>query len=390
MIDLNRLATPARLLDPIQIRRIETFIYQAKVSKPVVSTLATLNVRSALLIRIEDQDGAFGWGEIYATMPSFSAPHRANIVHQSLSHLLLNQSFPTPSECWYSLQSKTHTLQLQTGEFGPFSAAIAGLDCAFWDLYARKQGLPLAECLGGKLHPLPVYASGLNPADGPEVVELSRQNGFRAFKQKIGFGPHIDIPILEKICSTLTAQEYLMVDINQGWNMEKIREMSPLLQPFPLRWIEEPLQVDRSPQEWQLCRELLKKPLAGGENLRDQDFDTHAAWLDVIQPDVGKWGGISANYAVAKTAINSGKTYCPHWLGSGLGLMASAHLLCAVGGDGLLEMDVNDNPLRDLLAKPLPKVVSGKIELNSTSGIGVLPNLELASTMLIHRQETVL
>jgi len=181
-----------------------------------------------------------------------------------------------------------------------------------------------------------------------------------------------------------------MVDINQGWNMEKIRDMSPLLQPFPLRWIEEPLQVDRSPQEWQLCRELLKKPLAGGENLRDQDFDTHAAWLDVIQPDVGKWGGISANYAVAKTAINSGKTYCPHWLGSGLGLIASAHLLCAVGGDGLLEMDVNDNPLRNLLATPLPKVVSGKIELNSTSGIGVLPNLELASTMLINHQETVL
>ncbi len=390
MIDLNRLATPTHLLDPIEIRRIETFIYQAQVAKPVVSTLATLNVRSALLIRIEDQDGAFGWGEIYATMPSFSAPHRANIVHQSLSNLLQGQSFRTPSECWYWLQSKTHTLQLQTAEFGPFSAAIAGLDCAFWDLYSRKQHLPLAECLGGKLHPLPVYASGLNPADGAEVVEQSRENGFRAFKQKIGFGPHIDIPILEKICATLSPEELLMVDINQGWNIEKIREISLLLHPFPLHWIEEPLQVDRSSHEWQFCRELLNKPLAGGENLRDQDFDTHAAWLDVMQPDVGKWGGISANYAVAKKAIDSGKTYCPHWLGSGLGLMASAHLLCALGGDGLLEMDVNDNPLRNLLAHPLPNVVSGKIELNSTSGIGVLPLLELASNMLIHHQETVL
>jgi hypothetical protein len=53
-------------------------------------------------------------------------------------------------------------------------------------------------------------------------------------------------------------------------------------------------------------------------------------------------------------------------------------------------MDVNDNPLRNLLAHPLPNVVSGKIELNSTSGIGVLPLLELASNMLIHHQETVL
>jgi len=383
-------ATPSQISKPIQIRRIETYLYQAKVEKPVVSSLATINKRVALLVRIEDQDGAFGWGEIYATMPSFGAPHRALIVHESLSQLIQGKSFDTPSQCWQWLTQKTHNLQIQTGEMGPFSAAIAGIDCAFWDLYSRKQDLPLAQCLGSALRPLPVYASGLNPADGPEVVIASRAMGFNAFKQKIGFGASVDITILEKIVDTLPANESLMVDVNQGWSLTQTHEMAKLLQPFPLRWIEEPLRADRPATEWQVCRTLFNKPLAGGENLRADDFETHSEWLDVIQPDVGKWGGISANFRIAKNAIASGKLYCPHWLGSGLGLMASAHLLCAVGGDGLLEMDVNENPLRDLLATPLPKVVSGHIQLNPSAGIGTLPNLQLAAPMLVNYQETIL
>ena len=381
---------PSQISKPIQIRRIETYLYQAKVEKPVVSSLATLNKRIALLVRIEDQDGAFGWGEIYATMPSFGAPHRALIVHESLSQLIQGKSFDTPSQCWQWLTQKTHNLQIQTGEMGPFSAAIAGIDCAFWDLYSRKQDLPLAQCLGSDLRPLPVYASGLNPADGPEVVIASRAMGFNAFKQKIGFGTSVDIAILEKIVDTLPANESLMVDVNQGWSLTQAHEMAKLLQPFPLRWIEEPLQADRPAAEWQVCRTLFNKSLAGGENLRADDFEAHSQWLDVIQPDVGKWGGISANFGIAKNAITAGKLYCPHWLGSGLGLMTSAHLLCATGGDGLLEMDVNENPLRDLLATPLPKVISGHIQLNPSAGIGTLPNLQLAAPMLVNYQETIL
>jgi len=383
-------AQPQQQLASIQIKQLQTYIYEAHVSKPVVSSMATISKRVALLVRIEDQDGAFGWGEIYATMPSFGAPHRAHIVHQVLATLLHNQAFKTPSDCWQFLQHKTHNLQIQTGEAGPFSAAIAGMDCALWDLYARKQNLPLAQCLGANLRPLPVYASGLNPADGPEVVIASRERGFRAYKQKIGFGTAKDISILEEIFSTLPAQESLMVDINQAWSIDQIKEIAPLLARFPLRWIEEPLQADRPVQEWAICRKLFNQPIAGGENLRANDFGVHSDYLDVIQPDVGKWGGISACYAIAKEALTAGKVYCPHWLGSGLGLMASAHLLCAVGGPGLLEMDVNENPLRDILANSLPQVISGEITLTSQPGIGVLPDIQSAANFLTHYQETIL
>jgi hypothetical protein len=70
--------------------------------------------------------------------------------------------------------------------------------------------------------------------------------------------------------------------------------------------------------------------------------------------------------------------------------MASAHLLAAIGGNGLLEIDVNENPLREILAQTLPAVSDGLIKLSTLPGIGVVPNLELASTWLTNYQETIL
>ena len=71
----------------------------------------------------------------------------------------------------------------------------------------------------------------------------------------------------------------------------------------------------------------------------------------------------------------SGKTYCPHYLGGGIGLLASAHLLAGVGGDGLLEIDANDNPLRDRFCGPVAKVNDGTITLTDLPGLGLEPDM---------------
>jgi L-alanine-DL-glutamate epimerase-like enolase superfamily enzyme len=302
----------------------------------VVSTLTTVSTRVALLVQVEDEDGHFGWGEIYATLPSFSADHKVNVLHQFIFPLIKNRSFNSPIDLWSFLEKSTYAMQIQTGEFGPFSSVIAGLDCAIWDLLARRGYSSLTEFLGGKLRPLPIYASGLNPADGPLVVEQSRALGFKAFKQKIGFGMEVDQKNLQMICDSLISDEQLMVDVNQGWSIDTLRNQADMVNAYPLHWVEEPLLADASEADWQEAKDLLKAPLAGGENLRNNDFVRQSKWLHVLQPDVGKWGGISGNWLVAKNALLQQKRYCPHWLGSGIGLITSAHLLCAIGGDGLL------------------------------------------------------
>ena len=67
--------------------------------------------------------------------------------------------------------------------------------------------------------------------------------------------------------------------------------------------------------------------------------------------------------------------------------MASAHLLSAVGGEGLLEVDSNPNPLRALLAQPFPQLANGAFALADAPGIGVEPAMEAASRFLVARHE---
>jgi L-alanine-DL-glutamate epimerase-like enolase superfamily enzyme len=98
-----------------------------------------------------------------------------------------------------------------------------------------------------------------------------------------------------------------------------------------------------------------------------------------LQPDIAKWGGISATWAVIQNTLSRGLRYCPHYLGAGIGLMASAHLLAASGGDGLLEVDANENPLRTMLAPALQKIDNGFITLTQDPGLGVEPDLDALS-----------
>jgi L-alanine-DL-glutamate epimerase-like enolase superfamily enzyme len=67
--------------------------------------------------------------------------------------------------------------------------------------------------------------------------------------------------------------------------------------------------------------------------------------------------------------------YCPHYLGGGIGLMASAHLLAASGQDGLLEMDINPNPLRTEALGGALTPQEGWVCLPDTPGLGLTPDL---------------
>ncbi len=46
--------------------RNETFLLEAPITNPVRNSFCTLTARPELLLRITDNDGAFGWGEVDA------------------------------------------------------------------------------------------------------------------------------------------------------------------------------------------------------------------------------------------------------------------------------------------------------------------------------------
>ena len=104
--------------------------------------------------------------------------------------------------------------------------------------------------------------------------------------------------------------------------------------------------------------------------------------LRFLQPDLAKWGGISGCWPVVQRAQAAGLRYFPHYLGGGIGLLASAHMLAAAGGDGMLEVDANPNPLRSELAPVFVNPQAGRCALGDMPGIGKLPDLnELAPAL---------
>ena len=371
------LVHPLQPLPEIAVRlaRLEAFVFRAPVSTPVRTSFGTMHDRPAVFVRAEDADGAVGWGEAWCNFPSCAAEHRANLVQTLLAPLLLGKSFASAGAVFAELTQRTAVLAIQAGEPGPIAQAIAGVDQALWDLAARRAGVPLWRLLGGVGGgSVPVYASGINPERPQVVVAEMSARGHRAFKLKVGFDAARDIDNVRAVRALVGDGVAVMVDANQAWSPAEARAMAERLEPFGLGWLEEPLRADAPLADWQALQGATTVPLAAGENLIGAAAFASAIAgraLAVLQPDVAKWGGISGCWSVIAAIHAAGLRYCPHYLGGGIGLLASAHLLAAAGGDGMLEIDANANPLRSELSGPLERIVAGRVELGDAPGLGV-------------------
>lgn len=361
------------------IRSVEAFCYRYPLAAPIVTSFGRMLDRPAVFVRVEDDDSHVGWGEVWANFPSTGAEHRARLVNEVLAPAIDGFAASKPSEVFERLTQVTAIVALQSGEFGPFAQTIAGIDQAVWDLHARRRDTALWKLLGGSRSEIPVYASGINPTGSRQTAEAALSRGHRALKLKIGFDLESDLANLTSL-RRLVGDGMLAADVNQGWSMERAIEVAPCLAEFGLAWLEEPIRADRPWQEWQTLRKNIDVPLAAGENIASRAGFQKALGdnvLRVVQPDIAKWGGLSICHEIARDILRSGKTFCPHYLGGGIGLLASAHLLAGVGGNGLLEVDANDNPLRDLFCGAVNNVRNGMVTLSDDPGLGIEPDLSL-------------
>ncbi len=361
------------------IRSVQAFCYRYPLATPVVTSFGRMLDRPAVFVRAEDEDGNCGWGEVWSNFPAVGAEHRTRLVNEVLGPLLAGREMLHPSEIFDDISARTSVLVLQSGEPGPFAQSIAGIDIALWDLFAKRANTPLWRMLGGASPGrMRVYASGINPTGSAEMAELALHRGHRALKLKIGFDPDRDRGNLRDM-RRLIGEGFLAADVNQGWSIDQALQFAPPLEEFGLAWLEEPLRADRPWPEWRALRERASIPLAGGENIAGRENFTEAIAqnvLSVVQPDVAKWGGITSCIAVARDIVAAGRLYCPHYLGAGIGLLASAHLLAAAGGEGLLEVDSNDNPLRDDFCGAVADIKEGEIALQELPGLGIEPELD--------------
>lgn len=369
------------------IERIECHVFRAPIATPVRAAVGSFSNRPAVFVRVTAADGVWGWGEVFCNFPAVGAEHRARLTRDLVAPMLAGTPSDDPTATWRMLGESLRRMAIQSGEPGPMAQVASAIDQALWDMRARRAGQPLWRVLAaaagtsgdaadGRVLP---YASGIGPDKVAETALAKRTEGYAAFKFKVGFETALDLANFRDIRDALGPDARIMVDANQAWTPDIAAERIAALEAFHPYWVEEPLAADEALADWRCLARGTTLALAAGENIRGQaDFQTAIdnGHLRFIQPDVGKWGGISGCMGVARYAQIAGLTFCPHWLGGGVGLAASMHLRAALGPAGMVEVDANPNPLREAVWS-LSQTANedGWITLPETPGIGIEPDL---------------
>ena len=149
---------------PLSLAKVEAQVFRVPIAEPVQTSFGIMHDRPAVLVRVEDREGAVGWGEIWCNFPAVGAEHRARLLESAVAPILLSRAWAHPAEAFAHASAQLRILAIQTGEPGPIAQAIAGADIALWDLLGKRLGQPLWQLLGGTPE-IGTYASGLSPPD---------------------------------------------------------------------------------------------------------------------------------------------------------------------------------------------------------------------------------
>ena len=130
---------------------------------------------------------------------------------------------------------------------------------------------------------IPVYASRLYAMPLDELraeAQKYKDEGYQAMKLRFGWGPMDGAAGMQKNLDLVrTVREVigegidLMADAYMGWSLDYAKRMLPLLEPFNLRWLEEPVIPDdtRGYEELKALRSRFRSPEAN-TSLPSLDF----------------------------------------------------------------------------------------------------------------------
>jgi L-rhamnonate dehydratase len=283
------------------------------------------------------------------------------------------------------LWQQMYRLTMAFGRKGIGMTAISAVDIALWDAMGKAAKQPVFKLLGGRTkQKIPVYASRLysQPLDELRAeAEQYKQQGYRAMKLRFGWGPvdgaagmQRNVELVRAVREVIGYEIDLMTDAYMGWNLDYARRMIPLLEPFHLRWLEEPVIPDDIGGYAELKR-LGRIPIAGGEH----EFTSYgfrdlieARAVDYIQFDTNRVGGITQARKVQALAEAFSIPVVPH-----AGQMHNFHVVMASLNSPMAEffppVDVEiGNELFWYIFEGEPKPVDGYIDLrDDVPGLGI-------------------
>lgn len=226
----------------------------------------------------------------------------------------------------------------------PAGGARNAIDCALWDLECKRSGKTIWELTGIAPKPVTtVFTIGLE--DTAEAMAAKAAAAADAPILKIKLDRHLPY---EKLAAIRAARPdaQLVVDANQGWSFELLKEVIPKCVDLNLGMIEQPLA--RGGDE---MLEGFESPitLAADEScLHTAELDVAARRYSMINIKLDKTGGLTEALRLARAARKKGcKLMVGNMVGTSLGMAPAfvvAQLCDFVDIDGPLLLKY-DQPL---------------------------------------------
>ena len=335
--------------------------------------------QEVLVVRVTTDTGLVGHGEAVsnATVAKaiVEAPMSAPFRH-GLGAVLVGTDPCDPPARWQDMYEATRWY----GRRGAAMHAIAGVDMALWDIAGQAAGKPCHALWGTRRRRVRAYASVLFPDTPREAARLAEQcvaAGFTAIKfgwNAFGRDEAWDVQTLTEIRGAIGPDVSLMVDAGRCWTADEALRRAPrLFDRFDLLWLEEPLHEDDIEGYRRLVAAVTGR-IAAGETEETEDF--FARLIDevgvrVIQPDVGRCGGLTVARRLSTRAHAAGIWCVPHCFGTGVNLAASLQWMAAAEDAPFNEYPLTESPLRNQLVLGLPRLVDGWVEIGDAPGLGI-------------------
>ncbi len=321
------------------------------------------------LLRITTQSGASGFSVCHA------GPERASVLlGRSLSDLFTESG--VVREEWLPFEFPLWDL----------AGRLAGRPV--YALAAEAAGLPAPTDLRVPCYDTSLYLDDLHLASDDEAAALLASEaaeghalGHRAFKIKVGrgarwmppeAGTRRDIAVIRAVRAAAGPNAALMLDANNGWNLNLTKFVLAETADCNIYWMEEPFYEDavlyRDLKDW-LRAEGLTTLIADGEGEASPSLLRWASegLIDVVQYDV--FGhGLTRWLSTGKRLDEWGARSAPHHYGGHLGNHVSCHLAPALRGFSFAEWDEATAPGLDTSGYALK---DGAVSVPDAPGFGL-------------------
>jgi L-alanine-DL-glutamate epimerase-like enolase superfamily enzyme len=313
-------------------------------SKARVTGVETFRLKNAILLKVAADYGLTGWGE--------ASPNNTHLVETfvrtGLRQHVIGRNIWDAEPIWDDMFFDNHDL----GPQGVLTYAMAGIDCALWDLRGKTAGMPVHRLLGGAYrNRIKAYGSfgvdgGLKatPAQAAAKAVKFVERGFGAVKlrmqireRNINPQPDPTLAYARAVRKAVGGKIELIVDINNGYTAARAIEIGRQLSgELGVRYFEEPVSTQNLHELAQVSEALDIAVIAGEKEYTRWQHRAliEQGQVDILNPDVTKCGGITEAKKIAALAQAAEKPVVPHNTRPTLSTAAALHFAASISNAG--------------------------------------------------------